>query len=80
MNFPALLLIIIALLLVGVLVLLQFRAVKPPAGAQLLADLWKQLPREQQEETITTPPPSPQAEEPSRTAATSPTRSTGSSR
>jgi hypothetical protein len=78
MNFHALLLIAMALLLVGVLVLLQFRRIKPPAGAQLLADLWRKLPREQQQDTRTTQQPSPQTEKPQRRAAISPARSTDS--
>jgi hypothetical protein len=78
MNSPALLLIITALLLVGVLVYRQFRTVKPPAGAQLLADLWRKLPREQKQDASTTQQPSSQTAKPPRRAAASPARSTGS--
>jgi hypothetical protein len=78
MNFPALLLIAIALLLVGVLVFLQFRRIKPPAGAQFLANLWRKLPCEEQQDTRTTQQPSSQTEKPQRRAAISPARSTGS--
>ena len=78
MNSPALLLIVTALLLVGVLVFRQFRTVKPPAGAKLLADLWRKLPREQQQDASTTQQPSSKTAKPPRRAAISPGRSTSS--
>lgn len=79
MNFFAFLLIIIALLLVGILVFLQFHTTKPPAGAQLLAHLWKKLPREEHA-AKTTQQPSAQTGKPPQATNSSPSQPTNSSR